>query len=156
MANATRYGCRSAEAYCLMLYRDTAGNEEWIWNSRDGVTPFGVRSRQGLDATHVEFGRDRFEPLHEPKLGDRIFVNLTMDRARERRRAFVDEYWDNSQLMMPTRYKSREEAIEQLARADYESFGAGVTPTLVEVTEDVLNIVRSHRPPISLVPRGYA
>lgn len=33
------------EAFCLMLYRGVeSGEEEWLWNSRDGVTPFIIWS----------------------------------------------------------------------------------------------------------------
>lgn len=156
---ATQYGCRQAEAFCLMLYRDTAGNEEWIWNSRDAVTPFGVRSRQGLEATHVDWQRDRFSPFHEPKLGDRIFMNMTMDSARELATTSVEKWWDHETMPMRSHYESKEVAVATLARSNYDSFGAGITPTLVEVTEDVLNIVRSHRAPLSIPeyrPRRFA
>lgn len=44
-----------AEAFQLMLYQPSRGQigpDLWIWNSRDGVTPFG--SRQGnLDYLHA-------------------------------------------------------------------------------------------------------
>ena len=133
-----------------MLYRDEAGNEEWIWNSRDAVTPFGVRSKQGLEARHVEWQRDTFSPHHVPKLGDRIFVNLTMDRARKQATDQVEKYWDHPEYPMRETFESREEAVTSIATSNYESFGAGTTPTLVEVTEEVLNIVKSHRPPTSL------
>lgn len=147
---ACRFGCVQPEAYCLMLYRDTAGNEEWIWNSRDAVTPFGVTSRQGLEARHVEWHRDRFAPFHEPKLGDRIFANMTMETARARAAKMVAAWWDHPETPMRERYESRSEAIESIAKGNYESFGAGITPTLIEVTEEVLNVVHSHRPPRTL------
>lgn len=128
---------RHKEAFCLMLYRDTAGNEEWIWNSRDGVTPFIVRSRQGLEAQHVEWHRDRRAPLHEPKIGDRVFVDLSPERAHELRREFTDRWWDVEVQgeKMCDRYESKEAAIEELARADLEHGGGG-GPDLREVTAD--------------------
>ena len=37
-------GVAHGEAFQLMLYRDDLGKgaDRWIWNSRDGVTPFGL------------------------------------------------------------------------------------------------------------------
>lgn len=125
------------EAFCLMLYRDSAGNEEWIWNSRDGVTPYGITSRQGLDAVHVEWNRDRCLPGHRPRRGDRVFVDLTIERAREHRRAFVDHWWYRPGFgtQLCERYASKQAAIDDLAQADME-FGGGRTPDLIEITED--------------------
>lgn len=116
------------EAFCLMLYRDTAGNEEWIWNSRDGVTPFSVMSRQGLEAYHVDWWRDQRVPHHVPKLGDRVFIDLTIERARELRQAYVDHWWDYESMI--GRYSSKEDMVEQLAKGDLENVGA---PDIAEV-----------------------
>lgn len=120
---------KHAEAFCLMLYRDRAGNEEWIWNSRDGVTPFIISSKQGLVAAHVEWHRDRYAPDHKPQLGDRVFVDLTIERARENRRKYVEKWWDDD---MSKRYASKDEAVEQLAHADM-AHGGGGQPDLMEV-----------------------
>lgn len=129
----TKY--KHKEAFCLMLYRDIAGNEEWIWNSRDGVAPFAIRSRQGFEARHVAWYRDRCAPDHKPKLGDRVFVDLTNERARAFRHAYVEGRWDmelNGECMRD-RWPSKEAAVEDLATADLEHGGGG-TPDLVEVT----------------------
>jgi hypothetical protein len=73
-----------AEAYCLMTYRSDDGTEEEIiWNSRDGVTPFVISLRSGKTAQHVDWHRDRRAPDHQPRPGDRMFVDLTEERARE-------------------------------------------------------------------------
>lgn len=158
-SHAQQAGCTQAEAFCLMLYRDERGNEEWIWNSRDAVTPFCISLRNGNEAMHVEWSRDRFDPWHVPKVGDRIFVNLTMEHARGYRRTYVERWWDDAAHgeAMSARYESKEDAVEKLARADYESFGAGVTPSLAEVTEELLAILKSTRvPPLQWRPRGFA
>lgn len=131
------------EAFCLMLYRDTAGNEEWIWNSRDGVTPFCIESRQGLQAQHVDWHRDSYVPDYKPKPGERIFVDLTIERAREFRRRYVDQWWDNELRGNPMRefYPSREEAVEILVREDMghsesaKGREGGGAPDLIEVTD---------------------
>jgi len=47
---------RHAGAFCLMTYRaDDGTEEEQVWNSRDGVTPFVITLRSGKAATP---GRD--------------------------------------------------------------------------------------------------
>lgn len=120
------------EAFCLMLYRDEAGNEEWIWNSRDGVTPFMVTSRQGLRAQHVEWHRDRCVPDHKPKPGDRIFVDLTLDRAREFRTKYVERWWD--EMGMSREFASKAAAIDVLAAVDLEHGGGGA-PDLIAFVE---------------------
>lgn len=72
------------EAYCLMKYRSDDGTEEEIiWNSRDGVTPFTLTLRSGKIATHVDWQLDRRVPDYVPKSGERIFIDLTKERAME-------------------------------------------------------------------------
>ena len=54
------------EAFCLMTYRcKDCGFEERIWNSRDGVTPFGLAcpSCKGHDHVHADWQNDRCNPL---------------------------------------------------------------------------------------------
>lgn len=58
-----------AEAFQLMLYqprKDEIGPDLWIWNSRDGVTPFGTR-RGNLDYTHA---MGAYMPSHWGSLPD--------------------------------------------------------------------------------------
>lgn len=76
------------EAFCIMKYKCAdCGNTEFIWNSRDGVTPFGIGCQKchGHDMTHVNFVGDTFAPLHGliMKQGDRYFADMTIARARE-------------------------------------------------------------------------
>jgi len=57
-----------------MTYRSDDGSEtEQIWNSRDGVTPFVIRSRSGKEMTHVNWQHDKPIPNHRLKHGDRFF-----------------------------------------------------------------------------------
>jgi len=122
---------RYAEAYALMRYRAWGASDvEIIWNSRDGITPFTVAARPpgGEFLTHVEFDRDARMVLHVPAIGDRIFVDQTLDRAREFRERFVATYWERAR--MDAMYGSRDEAVETLARRDY---GDGHQPDLVVV-----------------------
>ena len=67
-----------AEAYRRMLYRcqnKECGHAEWLWNSRNGVTPFGIWChRCEGDALHEEWERDQYLPDYSPFPGERYFV----------------------------------------------------------------------------------
>lgn len=52
--------CCHSEAFQLMLYRSGDGHEIWIWNSRDGVTPFGTTVNMG-EYSHA---MNRYEPSY--------------------------------------------------------------------------------------------
>jgi hypothetical protein len=133
------------EAFCLMWYQDTDGNRERIWNSRDGVTPFSIRSRQGLDATHVDWDRDEWRPFHIPEVGDRIFVDLTVERATEYRTRWYDRNCSDPECKddFLTLFPDREAAINQSAESDAK-MGA---PDLVTVTPEMRDLfVRAWRP----------
>lgn len=73
-----------AEAFCLMKFRaDDGTDEEVIWNSRDGVTPFVITLKSGKTAHHVDWQNDLCVPDHKPKPGDRIFIDLTIEKANQ-------------------------------------------------------------------------
>jgi hypothetical protein len=100
------------EAFCLMQYRSKDGTEsEQIWNSRDGVTPFGVLSRNGKQMYHVEWNNDEYDPYFVPPSGMRIFVNATRELVTQALTKYVEKiftehgggYW-----------RTREEAFEAL------------------------------------------
>lgn len=87
------------EAFCLMEYRDdVTGESEYLWNSRDGVTPFGIQSRRGNQSFHVNFQLDRRRVDFKPSKGMRIFVDARPDHAHiiNSARAYVDKYWGAS------------------------------------------------------------
>lgn len=82
-----------AEAFCLMKYvSDDGTEEEVLWNSRDGVTPFVITLRSGMQATHRDWSGDVYAPDHQPKKGDRIFVNMTEKRAEILARHNMDQW----------------------------------------------------------------
>lgn len=64
------------EAFKLMQYQcEQCGKIEWLWNSRNGVTPFKIKSRCcGYFASHIHWQQDVFAPGHKPNPGDRIFA----------------------------------------------------------------------------------
>lgn len=86
-ANAPRpldgrdHGHTYGDAYMHMPYRcRDCGAVEWIWNSRDGVTPFLVDCREcGGVAAHTMREVDGYERHHKARAGERIFVDATAE-----------------------------------------------------------------------------
>ena len=81
----TERGHQHVEAFCLMQYRcKTCNHNEIIWNSRDGVTPFGTACPSCGEASlfHANFSMDRYAPDHKPHNGQRVWVSMTLERAR--------------------------------------------------------------------------
>lgn len=99
--NDEPFKARFGEAFALMKYVNRAtGRVEWIWNSRDGVTPFGIddplapaelvkahRARRkakdyhpekDIDPaimSHADWHEDVFLPNFIPTDGNRIFMS---------------------------------------------------------------------------------
>lgn len=81
---------RHREAYCLMWYACRCGHRERIWNSRDGVTPFGGIlctscgggsrvDNPGL--AHDDFHLDECVHNHRLVVGQRFFRDGTAEDA---------------------------------------------------------------------------
>jgi len=86
-AQRTPRGHLHAEAFCLMWYACKCGHQERIWNSRDGVTPFGMQcpscgspSEMG-SLMHVRWREDLYAPGHVPAPGQRIWIDMTWEAA---------------------------------------------------------------------------
>ena len=108
------------EAYCIMTYRcKSCGFEERIWNSRDGVTPFCIAcpSCGKPDHYHEDWHNDRYAPFHLifMEKGQRYFVNMTMERAREYAAKRVDHYIEIGELAAG----SRNYVIGEVAKSFY-------------------------------------
>lgn len=89
-----------AEAFCLMKYRSDDGTEEeTLWNSRDGVTPFVITLKSGKTAKHIDWQLDVCVPDHKPQPGDRVFIDLTEDRALEYARRNLKRWEDEGMDM---------------------------------------------------------
>lgn len=88
------------EAFCLMKYMtDDKTEKEFLWNSRDGVTPFVIHSAtSGKKMMHVEWQNDLYAPNHRPKAGDRIFVDCLPEHIRDQAVAYVEKHWDAEDL----------------------------------------------------------
>lgn len=80
---ATKYV--HAEAFKLMAYACQCGHRETIWNSRDGVTPFGLGCPSCGDLTlrHADWHLDEYAPNHAPFKGQRFWRDGTPDEAED-------------------------------------------------------------------------
>lgn len=117
------------EAYCLMKYRSDDGlEEELLWNSRDGVTPFTITLKSGKVATHVDWQLDtRTRVDFKPPIGMRYFTDHTEATAREAATRNVDRWWEHDQYPMNRSFPDRDSAIQALM-VDYIG-----TPTIAEM-----------------------
>lgn len=133
------------EAFKLMKYANQHGVVEWLWNSRDGVTPFGIAVAGITEARmdderktlrHVEWHSDVFMPFFVPPVGMRIFVSMSEERAGEIARRQVGKYWDAREFPMKERFATKEAAEKELVSAIYKNghapFVETVTPELNE------------------------
>jgi hypothetical protein len=71
------------EAFKLMNYACVCGHREVIWNSRDGVTPFGMGcpSCGNPSLRHVNWRDDVYAPDHKLFNGQRYWRDGTPDEA---------------------------------------------------------------------------
>jgi hypothetical protein len=141
---------KHAEAFCLMRYRaDNRHLEEVLWNSRDGATPFVITMRDGTPGTHVDWRGDTYAPDHQPAVGDRIFIDLTQERAGEIARKNAESIWERPRDT-DISYSVRDhfESMEQLAAYLLDGLTAELdrsAPDLLEVTEQY---ARAHGWPV--------
>lgn len=112
------HGYNHAEAFCLMKYATRDGKTiEWLWNSRDGVTPFIIRSQSGDEMNHVDFHLDCYLPNYTPLPGERIFVDMTLEMARAYAERRVTQRWDDGEQPMSAMFATKEAAIEELTKS---------------------------------------
>lgn len=72
------------ESYALMWYECSCGARLRAWNSRDGVTPFGINcSSCGGIMRHVDWNKDDKAYGHKPFPGQVVFRDLTRLDAEE-------------------------------------------------------------------------
>lgn len=100
------------EAFCMMTYFcKNCNRSERIWNSRDGVTPFGCHCRCGGSMQHISWSQDRRDPEHLPKRGDRIFIDIPKEVHALYMKIRVNEFWNDPNIPKPG---TREETIKAL------------------------------------------
>ena len=134
----------TGDSYLLMQYRSDDGRiMEKIWNSREGVTPFMVHSRDKVEMRHVDWHLDTYCPLHIPKVGDRIFVDALPELMRPLAFERVEQEWDNTTFGYPLRdaFESKEAAVESFVEdwSGAQEHGGRIyyNPHLIEVTEGI-------------------
>lgn len=122
------------EAFCLMRYRNERTNEiEVLWNSRDGVTPFTISSPDNTATmVHVDWSRDERRPDHVPAPGQRVFVTITIERARA-------SAWNRlavrgADLRAHFKNLSDAEIVDYLAK-EYMEWGGGGGPVVITGAE---------------------
>lgn len=123
-----------------MQYRDDLGNRYFIWNSRDGVTPFIVHCN-GRMAEHVNFAEDQRIPDYDPPIDSYVFVDLTHELALERRQRYVEKYWDVGDVPLSSYFPNKETAVRELVTHDVQP-GA---PCLMKVDDGLLQWIRKQR-----------
>lgn len=82
------------EAFCLMWYGcKSCGHRERIWNSRDGVTPFGCScpSCSAGIMDHVNWHDDACVPDHKLKTGQKFWRDGTPDDAEAIMRRRIEQ-----------------------------------------------------------------
>lgn len=124
-----------AEAFCLMKYQAESGETEWIWNSRDGVTPFCITMKSGDEGRHADWPGDRYMPNHVPKVGERIFVDYTPAEARAAAARHYDG-WAKSHPDFVKENPDREAFVTRQALSILEAFWPH-SPRLAEVTAEM-------------------
>lgn len=122
-----------AEAFALMQYECKKCHAvELIWNSRDGVTPFGVDCRQcGGEAMHARWSEDKYEPNYTPPLGSRMFVDLTAEAAKEHALFNAKRFWNDPAL--PASKDGRWLTVEAMAEDLVKGYLTPGAPDLVVV-----------------------
>lgn len=112
-----------AEAFCLMRYESKDGRiVELLWNSRDGVTPFMILSKDGkTQLHHVEWQLDRYSPNHQLMPGDRYFADITQEAA-ERYAAANIKASEGSEYYPPTA-EERAELLKRLVASSMDQPG---------------------------------
>ena len=134
-------GVKGKNAFRLMQYQKEKQPDaaiEWIWNSREGVTPFYVSSRtnDGPDLQHINWQDDILALQYVPNIGQRVFIDLTEEKAREYVQARVDREWDkDGEWSMQKQYESKDKAFESLFAHAMESVERG-GPDIIVVNEE--------------------
>ena len=81
-------------SFCRIVYRDRLGNEELVWNSREGYAPFVIPSYYTEGDMHFIMDKTQVpEPDYTPIVGERVIVDIDDDMAPNMANMFVNTYW---------------------------------------------------------------
>lgn len=152
-APGVAHGHEHGEAFCHMRYasKDRAVVRS-IWNSRDGVTPFGCLDPDtGVELLHVDWFDDRYDAEHVPAVGDLVWIDLHPERAAEMAMRQVEHWWDDPDHPLSAGFGSKIEAAQMFVRSYFEVPGRdGETiqvkpPDLVRATEPLIEALVADR-----------
>ena len=132
------------EAFCVMQYKCENDCREFLWNSRDGVTPFTISCKEcGGSMEHINWRDDvRLLTLEEVRMVypdvKRVFVTASpydkhiIKSAEE----YVDKYWvkdiGGGQTMQKTMYPMNHAAAVDYFIKEWTKEGS---PTVILLTE---------------------
>lgn len=131
---------KHGEAFMVMQYQcKKCAKVELIWNSRDGVSPFCIRSLCCKDeiSQHGNWNSDsrssNLPPLINGKGVKRVFVSCTKERALELSKA---KFADHGEKMMDEYPHLKRIGKDKLISQGVEQFyGDGNQPTIVSIKE---------------------
>lgn len=74
-------GRSHVKAFCLMWYQcKECSHTEQIWNSRDGVTPFGAQCPScGGSMWHISWHMDKYAPNHKLHFGQKFWRDASTE-----------------------------------------------------------------------------
>lgn len=109
---------KQPDSFMLMEYTcEKCKHVEQIWNSRPRVTPFNVPcSKCDGMMMHTNWQNDIFAPNHEPKEGDRVFIDWSRTAARVEYIKRVEQYWDSEFNSISATYETKEQAVEEVMK----------------------------------------
>lgn len=115
---AIEAGYEHAEAFTHMRYGTKDGSVIFpIWNSRDGVTPFGCLHPiiEGLELTHLpSWQLDHFDPLYLPQVGEYVWIDLDPEKALQIAMERVEGWWEHPKYPMSQAFDSKLDAAQVL------------------------------------------
>ena len=65
---------------------------------------------------HISWHKNRCDPNHAPKRGDRVFIDSTPEISNIYNRMKVEMFWDHPEFPMKERYKTKTDAINGLSK----------------------------------------
>ncbi len=151
------------ESFRLMQYQDENdpdGPIEWLWNSRDGVTPFMISSREPGDLLlkHINWQDDILAFQYVPGIGQRVFIDLTEKAGRSYLRLRIERRWElGGNLSMKSRYQTKQSAFDVLL-PDTLKRVEGHGPDIVVVDYEMQRkfVVEREERRAKLAPRRFA
>lgn len=107
------FECKHVEAFAIMQYapKDAGIKSVFIWNSRDGVTPFVVYI-DGIEFHHVNWQQDRYSPNYRPMAGDLIFRDCTEDEAKLFAERRIEQFKETK--FYPKTQEDRTKALDEM------------------------------------------